>query len=253
MSNDLITAEDYEAAPEDHGEAFVYLVRLAHGRLLDNLDLIHPEAEHEYDAILAAQYSFINVAVAIAKAHGIEQVAAMYIPTAREFDAHSYRQFNADLDHYVTQMIAGNALRSRRDMLVLKDDVKRRIRTHLQVIKEQIHAADLSDTRRDALLKRLAEFEVALEKERINTLAIARFVFELMSVTANVVALSDSQTFQKLLMNVMQAGAEAKHHDDENRRLPPRELPLALMPPRAEEVRPKRETFSADLDDEIPF
>lgn len=256
MTTQLITSEDYETAPDDDVEAFVYLVQKAKQRLADHIRNANPQDDHEYDlTITEAQYSFVNVVVAVAKAHDIEQIATMPIPVARDFDVYCYRQFAADLEHYLMQMIAGNALRMRRDSFRLKDDVKARIRTHLQVIKEQIHAAGLSDARRDALLKRLTEFETALDKERINTAAIARFVFEMLSVTVGVAALSDSPTLQKLLMNVMQAGAEAKADEDEHRRLPPMEPMKALAPPRQEPVRrkPDRESFSADLDDEIPF
>jgi len=249
---DLITADDYEFAPSDQTEAFTFLVMLAQRRLEERLSNVHPQDEFEYEQINEARFSFVNVVVGLAKVHNIEQIANLYLPKASDFDARAYRQFKADLDHYLIQIVAGNAMRVRQDSFALKDDVKRRIRAHLHHIREQIHAAGLSDARRDALIKRIEEFEKALEKDRINTMAIARFVFEVLSVSANVIALSESQTFHRLLMNVMQAGAEAKAQDDENRRLPPQAPPLALSPPRTEP--PKRKgSFSTDLDDEIPF
>jgi hypothetical protein len=63
---------------------------------------------------------------------------------------------------------------------------------------------------------------------------------------------------QKLVATIMATIGQAKSIDEDKRELPPAQPPLSLSPPRpADHVAgaPKgsRETFSADLDDEIPF
>jgi hypothetical protein len=108
---------------------------------------------------------------------------------------------------------------------------------------------------------RLAEFEAALEKDRINILKVGAWVLGILSVSANVLQLADSPTFQKLLSNVMVTVAEQKAVDDENRQLPPVDPMPLMLPPRRDDddfAKPAprskvREDFSVNLDDEIPF
>nr|MBP8245817.1 hypothetical protein [Phenylobacterium sp.] len=116
--------------------------------------------------------------------------------------------------------------------------------------------APMPDAKRVVLLNKLADFEAALEKDRLNLVAVARVVFEILSVSCNVLALSDSDTLKRLITSVMADVAVAKAADDEQRRLPPVDPAPMMLPPRRDDSKVRRgprEDFSADLDDEIPF
>jgi hypothetical protein len=251
---DFLKQDEIEDAPEDPAMAFAYLVRLINVRLEERLHaLSETEGDsHSYDD---AWIGFMSTVISLGKTYNIEPFSALEVPRYQHFGYGDFRQFKADLDHYLAQLVMGNALRMRRDSIKLSNEAKERIRTHLHHIKDHIDKTEMPDAKRSALLAKLAEFEAALEKDRLNLLKVGAWVLGILSVSANVLQLADSPTFQKLLSNVMVTVAEQKAADDENRKLPPTDaMPLMLPPRRNDDLgKPAREEFSHDFNDEIPF
>jgi hypothetical protein len=243
---DFLTQDEIEDAPEDGALAFAYLVRIAQARLTERMRGLDARG-------------FMSTVISLGKSYAIEPFAGLEMPRFENFDYNVHRQFKADLDHYMAQLVVGNALRGRRESIRLAPEAKERIRTHLHHIKDHLDKAEITDAKRSMLHAKLAEFEAALEKNRLNVFAAGRVVIEILSLTANVAGLADSATLHKLLSNVMVTVAEAKATDDESRKLPPFAPPPVLLPPRRSEPKPKKppresfEDFSADIDDEIPF
>lgn len=253
---DFFTQDELEDAPEDNVLAFAYLVRIAQAKLNDRTSGWDEEDRTQWQWIEEARHGFMNTVVGLGKAYGIEPFSSMDMPRYDDFNVAVHRQFKADLDHYMTQLVVGNAMRTRRDSVKLAPEAKETIRTHLHHIKTHLDKAVMPDAKRLVLMKKLAEFEAALEKDRLNLVAVGRVVFEILSVSCNVLALSDSETLKRLMTTVLADVAVAKAADDEQRRLPPVDPAPLMLPPRREEPKPKRaprEDFSADLDDEIPF
>ena len=253
---DFFTQDELDDAPEDSALAFAYLVRIAQAKLNDHTRELDEEDRAQWNVIEEARHGFMNTVVGLGKAYGIEPFSGMDMPRYDDFNVSIHRQFKADLDHYMTQLVVGNSMRTRRDSVKLAPEAKETIRTHLHHIKTHLDRASMPDAKRAVLMKKLAEFEAALEKDRLNLVAVGRVVFEILSVSCNVLALSDSETLKRLMTTVMADVAIAKAVDDEQRRLPPADPPPLMLPPRREEPKPKRaqrEMFSADLDDEIPF
>ena len=248
---DFLTQDEIDDAPEDGALAFTHLVRIAQQRLFEATRGMDYDENRE--ALEDARHGFMNTVVGLGRSYGIEPFASMEVPRYEDFNYNIHRQFKADLDHYMTQLVIGNAIRGRRDSIRLAPEAKDRIRTHLHHIKDHIDKAEMSDAKRAVLHAKLAEFEAALAKDRLNIMAVGRMVLEILSVSCNILALQDSATFRKLLSNVMVTVASAKAADDENRKLPPFDPPPVMLPPRAPEMRQPQETFTADLDDEIPF
>lgn len=254
---DFLKAEEIEDAPEDPAMAFTYLIRIAQGRFDARLNEL---AERETDSHTwdDARLGYMSTVISLGKTYGIEPFSQMQVPRYSKFGYDEFRQFKADLDHYLAQLVMGNALRARRDTIPLSAEAKERIRTHIHHIKDHIDKTEMPEAKRAALHAKIAEFEAALEKDRVSVLKVGAWVLGILSVSANVLQLADSPTFQKLLSNVMVTVAEQKAADDDNRKLPPVEPMLMMLPPRRNEEIGQPEArlsddFSADLDDEIPF
>jgi hypothetical protein len=256
---DLLTEEEMADAPEDNAMAFAYLVRIAQRRLDDFTRDLSWRDDDDREHIMRARYGFMSTMLGLGRTLEVEPFKSMEVPQFEDYDYSAERQFRHDLDHCLTQLVMGNVIRDRRNSIALTTDTKERIRSHIHHIKTAIDQADVSDAKRAALHSKLADFEAALEKGRLNLFAVSRVVFEILSVSANVAGLADSTSFNRLVHNIMTTVAVAKAADDENRRLPPPDAPKAILPPRAAvpKPKPKRTTalddFSADLDDEIPF
>jgi len=234
--------------PEDHQAAFSAFVRIAQRRLKEiTRSLSISDEQSNWDEIQEARYSYTNIILAAARRLSIEPFVSMDVPRIEEYNHGGYRQFTADLDHYLTQVALGNSLRSRATSTTLPLASKDRIRAHLHHLREAINAANLTDAKKALLHKRIDEFEVALDKGRFNLLASALLTVEILAIPGALWGFHE--VVSKLIGNINQVVAEAKAIDDEQRQLPATPAPYAIAPPRAPE--PRRGT--RELDDEIPF
>jgi len=253
---EILSAEFLAELSDDPREAFSMIVGRATEYLSERLKQVDDNERSSWHEYENAQHTVMNVIIASAKRLNVEPFASMEVPQRDNFGSRDFVQFQSDLDHFVTQLVLDNSIRTRREAVVMSPKIKGRIRSLLHAIRQQIDAAAMPEARRAALHAKLAQFEAELEKKRVPVFMAARIILEVLSISANVLALSDSATFHKLIGNVMQAVAEAKAADDENRQLPSSEPPRAILPPRKNfDPRPSgpRESFPADLDDEIPF
>ncbi len=241
--HDFITSDEIEAAPEDPAMAFAELVGIAERRLA-GLCKPYWNEDGGYRAIEDYQYSFENVVIGLARSFEIEPFASRDMPRRRNFGHEEYQDFRSDLDHYLTQLLVDNTLRNKRNSVPISEKDKDRIRSHLHGLRAAIDAAELTDSKRATLHKRLAEFEEALDKPRLNLMSATLFAFAILGLPGAVWQSAD--VVGKLTQNILSVIAEAKLADDENRRLAPSEPRAALIPPR-------QEPFDKDLDDEIPF
>jgi hypothetical protein len=236
--------------------AFAMIVRRGFEHVARNMPG-NRDDEDSWEAYRDAQHTAMNAIIASAKRLEIEPFASMEVPQRSDFDARNYINFKADLDHHITQTLIDSGIRQRRDSVAVPPKVKDRLKSHLHAMKTQIDQADMPEAKRAALHKKLKDFEVALERDKLPIFAVARIILEVLSLTANVLTLSDSPTFARLTSNIMQEVARAKADDDATRQLPPAEPPRIALPPRAApKIEPKRspmERRGSDLDDDIPF
>lgn len=247
---DFITPDEIADAPEDPAMAFAELVGHAERRLAEQLKPL--DDQDSYYQRETVEHGFMNVVVGLARPFKIEPFASLDVPRRKDFEDASFVEFKADLDHYLTQLLVDNTIRNRRNSVLLVEKDKERIRAHVRAIKDAIDNADLSEAKRAALHKKLAAFEAALEKTRLNLMDATMFAIAILGLPGAVWASAD--VVGKLTQTVLTIVAEAKVADDENRRLAPPEAPSALMPPRADDLKRKSEdSLAKELDDEIPF
>lgn len=210
--------------------------------------------EEEWRQLQQIRHGFTNIVLAAAKRLRIEPFMSADVPRVNKFDSDTYFQLVADLDHYMTQLAFDTSVRSRSDSTSLPEISKDRIRSYLHHLREAIqNSPNFTDAKRDALLKRVAEFEGALDKSRLNYVAIARLTLEIMAIPGTLWA--SYEVAHKLLSNINQVVAEAKVEEDEQRKLPAEPKPFVMIPARAPEIesRKKSSGFGRTLDDEIPF
>jgi hypothetical protein len=254
---DFITQDEIEDLPHDDPRAaFVAFTRIAHRRLGERLAAL----DREYDSEPAwrlgneAKQGFMNVVIAVAKKYQIEPFAAMQVPKLKNFDPDEHTQLRADLDHYITQLVLDNSSRSRRDSVLITPELKSSIQTYVHHLRDLIQKADdLDPSKREVLLRRLADFEAELDKKRLNLLAISILAITLASAPGGIWSSVDAAN--KLLGQIMRLVGEAKIADDATRKLPSAEMPLAITAPRKPEPEPKvgAKGRRGDMDDEIPF
>ncbi|NTF80538.1 hypothetical protein [Rhizobium rhizogenes] len=242
---DFITQEEIDDLPEDGNTAFLQFVKIARGRLDRRTDQLDDNDEREWRIIRDARYGFMNVVVAAGRRYSVEPFASMEMPSFQGFDDLAHRQFILDVDHYMTQLLLGDGLRTRRDSVALSEGAKSKIRTHLHHLRETVAKSDLAEDKRQKLLDKLVEFDRELDKRRLSLLAVARVTLEVLAVPG---AMAGSyEITQKLLGHVVHTVAQEKAAEDEQRKAQLQPPPVILP------ARPLQKTDRHVDDDDIPF
>jgi hypothetical protein len=251
----ILTEDFLDSLPDDDPQAaFVLIVRRCEEYLREQLQFVNDSERGSWEEYTSEQYTVMRTIISSAQRLDIEPFKDTPVPLRKGFDNDSFAQFKHDLDHYLTQFVLDQAIREKRQSVGVAPPVKDRLRSHIHAMRSQIDGAAMSDSKRARLHAKLSEFEAALEKDRIPIFKMASILIEIISLSAGVVGLAESHIMAKLSANIMETFAEAKAADDESRR------PLQIdhqrwiaLPPKRLEVTGPRESFSADLDDEIPF
>jgi hypothetical protein len=229
---EILNHDFVDDLPEDPRLAFSKIVQEVNAYLARKRSEVDETESASWYVYETAEHSAMNVIIASAKRLGIAPFDTLEVPIRTRFATNDFAQFKTDLDHYLVQMLLDNSIRSRIDRIEASETHRDAVRKYLNAIKTHIEQADMTDGKRAKLMDKLAEFEAELQKSRLPVFAIARVLMELLSLSCNVLALSDSQTFQRLVSQAFYAVAVAKSVDDERRQLPPTEPPAMLMPPR---------------------
>lgn len=253
MIFDFIAQDEIDELPSDDPQAaFVLFVRIAQRRLGERSSSLDTTNENDWTELTEARHGFMNVVIAAAKKFEIEPFASLPVPRLEDFGIQDHRQFRADLDHYLTQLLLDNSSRAKRDSVFVSPELKTAIRKYLNPLRGVIEKADdLDEAKRQVLLRRLSEFEAELEKKRLSLMAVMVLAVTILGAPG---ALSSSyDVTAKLLTNILRSVGEAKMADDALRQLPPREAPMAITGPRPDEGAAFKRKARGDMDDEIPF
>jgi hypothetical protein len=177
----FVSQDELDDLDDDPRIAFMTLVDHAQRRLAEQTKRLDPQ--DEWDQCEELRHSFMNVVIAAAKRLQIEPFVSMEVPRLSDFKQNvDYRQFKADLDHYITQLVIDNSIRAKQDSVAILPNSKDRIRSYVHGLRQCIEQANMTDPKREALLEKLDQFEAELEKRRLNILAVARVAFELLAM-----------------------------------------------------------------------
>jgi hypothetical protein len=247
----FVSQEELDDLPEDPAMAFMTLVNHAQRRFAEQANQIDLDERNEWQRLEELRHSFMNVIVAAAKRFEIEPFVSMQVPRHDEFQASDPRQFMSDVDHFVTQLMLDNSIRSRSESVAILPKSRDRIRSYVNGLRQCVEQANMDEGKREALLKRLDAFEHELERRRISFVAVTRVVLEILAVPGGVWASADVAS--RLGSNIMQAVAEMKTAEEDGRQIAQTAPPKALSPPRKQVNQPSASTFDMDTDDDVPF
>ena len=122
---DFITQDEIDDLPDnDPQAAFVRFVRISQRRLGERSAQIDVNDQSGWEELSEARHGFMNVVIAAAKKYEIEPFATLSVPRLKNFGSDEHRQFKADLDHYLTQLLLDNSSRSKRDSVLISSELK---------------------------------------------------------------------------------------------------------------------------------
>lgn len=263
----FVTSDEIEDLDDNPRLAFMTFVGHAERRLTEMLKTLDPRDEADREQRDELRHSFMNVVIAAAKRFEIEPFASTQVPKYTDYQKQfDHREFKADLDHYITQIALEHSIAMKQDSASILSGSKDKIRNYIHALRTCIEQANMTDSKRDSLLKKLDLFEAELEKRRTSSLAVARICFEILAIPGAM--WSSSDVAHKLATNIMQTFAEAKATEQQNVVPPYSAVPRALSAPRIEANSCNRNfgkqspqahgpldtsERSDALDDDIPF
>ena len=254
---DILTEDFLVELPDDPRAAFGMVLRRVDTYVAEALQALDESEGNGWYTYETAQHTAMNTIIAVAKRYDIQPFSSMVVPPRKGFDSEQFTEFKVDLDHYTAQLVLDNSIRGKRDAVEIDVKVKDRLRQHIYGIKTLIDQAEIPEPRRALLHKRIAAFEAALEKPRVNVTMLAGVMVMILAGAANITQLTDSPAMSKLVATIMATIGEAKAIDEEKRDLPPVQPPQPLLPSRPNDsvagTKDREGTPATGLDDEIPF
>ena len=247
----FVTQDELDSLDEDPRMAFMGLVNYAQRSLSNQIAKYNSDEESEWRQREEIQQRFMNVIVAAGKRYEIEPFVSTDIPRHADYRTSDYKQFESDLDHFVTQLVIDNSLRSKKTSVEILPESKDKLRSYVHGLRTCIENSNMNEKKRKTLLSKLEEFEKELEKRRMNFLAVTLLSFEILAIPGGTWASVD--VAHKLITNITQTVAEAKQHEDQTRQIGTPAPPKALSPPRPADKPRSQPQAAADLDDDIPF
>ncbi len=244
----FVTQDELDNLDEDPRIAFMGLVNYAQRSLSSQLAKYDPDNESEWRQREEIQQRFMNVIIASGKRYEIEPFSSTEIPKYASYKTSDYKQFESDLDHFITQLVIDNSIRSRRNSVEILPSSKDKIRSYIHGLRKCVEDANMTDSKKQKLLDSLDKFEKDLEKRRTNIIEITILSSSILGIPGATWASIDLT--HKLVTNITQEFAEEKAREDKTRQINAPAQVKALSPPRVPEKKPKS---GWDLDDDIPF
>jgi hypothetical protein len=249
LSVELITEEEVNSLP-DGVAGFLGFERICRERLTSYLnDLGHNETEKPY------RTSYCNCVAMAADEYGVDPGNLLNL--ARFNETHNgdvfvdFDGFDGAVRALVTRLQIQNARATRAGQLTLSQVDKTKIEHLVQVLRDRIAAEPkITDAKRKTLNKKLDEL---LENLRSNKVDLAR---TMIIVGGFFTAVSQGEgaliKLPETVGSIAKLVTLAKEYHDSLFPPPPEPKRITDQSKRALPTAP-RESFSADLDDEIPF
>lgn len=260
--SDFVEYDDFDSAPADDTEAFAHFARRASRKFGDRIANL-TDTQEDWAELNEARIGFHNYILAIAHEYEVPPFSEVTHVDYENYANKEWRAFKTQFDFRMATLLHSKARASRSSGFLLTENTKEGIRDHLAGLRKYIIESDLPEGKRKKLLTEVDKFETALHGKRMNMTVVYAFAGFILGNLSDVTTIADSSIAHRLLNNLFATTSEAAAKTEEIVTLMAPKPPLQITgPPAASRAQPKmspipdrgpRESFSADLDDEIPF
>lgn len=227
---------DFIELPEDPEQAFLVVEDRYRQECETALNRAH---EHENVSVYYTDY----IAQVLGAVEELGLVEAAFgtteIPSIEAVDFHAYQDFSKRVRHYRTRLEIRHGRRAQGYSVQFNTATRAKLRHSLQQIRKIFEKIEVEESKREALLARLADLEAEVDRTRTRFDAYAALAIEVADVAGEVVERSK-------ILDVLDAVARLfglAKKEEAQRRLPPPSKPKQI------EHRKGR----TDMDDDIPF
>jgi hypothetical protein len=245
QGHSMIDQSDYLELPEDPELAFLKLEKSFRGQLQARLDDADNDSPYNQWYI-----DYVNSTLGAAIGLGINYFNDTVIPSSleRNFDYHGYiSDFRTKVDLYVIQIRIKHSRRAKHYSVPLDSATREKIRHHLNQLKDITRQLEISDLKRDAILKKIIGLEAEIERDRTRFELAMALIIE----GSNAVGVAGEKTtkWRELIDSITRLLGKAKEKDVQG--LPPPDDHKQIEPPKKQLPPPSGKP--REIDDDIPF
>lgn len=247
MHYELISSEEYDSLPEGQDQKFVELEAICRRNMNK---MINDQTSPGFDSMVRMQY--MTTVSSAAQELGIEGV--LY-PHHSDNPANEVDNFLLQASGVVTRIRLRSSRKNQPMSVQLGIRTKAKIELQIQKLREIVNGADISDIKRKALLEKLDEFSIELNRVRLSfgkvTALLASISVGLCVTVAGTTSfLADAPQAIATINNLI--GQDKELEEEESKRLGAPVERKALPAPPLQSVNVPQ-NYDFDLDDEIPF
>jgi hypothetical protein len=226
----------YDDLPEDPELAFLSLE--AHFKSECDQELANAHQDERTDVYFIRYIS--RVLAAINELNLESQFAGKSVPSINEVNYTTYLDFSKDVEHYKTKLQIRHSRRRKEYSVALDPPTKLKLRHLLSQIKETVDRLDVSQSKKEALLAKIAALENEINRDRTRFDAFAALWVEVCEKFGD--GIEKLEPLKKMIDSVGNLlGAAKKVEESQAHRLPAPKTPKQIAPPKVSD------------DDDIPF
>jgi hypothetical protein len=228
----MITDAQLDELPEDDLEAFVAFDSILKESLTENRQNESWYAEREY----------VNYLLAFVVARNIDVGVSPQVPDADSAFGSYFETFLKKVDSFKVQVRFELSARRRTSGTIFRiaGNFKTQIGGHLTAIRKIVHEADLSESKRDAIFRRLEKLQFEVDRDRTKAEAAIGLWLDISSAIGHGAKNLDPAI--ERLERIMKIFARAR--DEDTAKLP--------APPEQKRIPPPSQP-QPNGDDDIPF
>jgi hypothetical protein len=180
----------------------------------------------EHDSVNQYYVEYISKVVAAIHELNLETEFETEVPSIRNVSYNTYADFGKDVDHYRTKLSIRNARRTKGYSVSLDDATKTKIRHHLEQVRSFIEKLEVSQDKKEELLKKLNAFSADLDRARARYEAWGDVVIQAAEVLGE--AAEKAEPARKWLDSIGRLIWGAKEKENEMKQLPPPREPKRI-------------------------
>lgn len=236
----------FDDLSEDPELAFVFLERQFRAEAEQSI----AEYRNNDSDSTEVQLRYMSQTLAARSELSLDILTEWTLPPARDMDYNIYTDFKRDVDHFRTAIRIRNTRRIRGYSVLLDVTAKRKIRHHLQQVREIVETLELEQWKRESLFEKINAVDADLDKERSSLAKYGALVAEASGIFGDAVGemAVKAEPARKFLETIgfLIWGAEMQ---ERSKQLPSPEKPKQIEPPKKTKPMGRRSL----PDDEIPF
>lgn len=149
----FVTQDELDNLDEDPRMAFLALVNHAQRSLSQQTAKYNdPNDDYQWRLRQDIEQRFMNVIVAAGKKFEIEPFTSIEIPRHANYKNSDYKQFESDLDHFVTQLVIDNSLRSKKTSVEILPESKDKLRSYVHGLRTCLENSNMNDKKKRYLI-----------------------------------------------------------------------------------------------------